>query len=214
MSTIYVYIKHHLKYINPITLKTNTNMKISELFSNLVKNHSIFKDYNFDIIYNGKKIPTTSAKPLKEYNIKYNSQLELKVTYKKCDFEFSNDKINEVLEDICTFGNEMKTKILEESEKNPDKFIKIDEAIKMEKEDPGLFSLALISKTLKDCGINVLIEKENNINECEKSLELLCNGMIYKKKYDFVFDFGDKTNSDILNNKEEYEKFKNKLKKN
>ena len=213
MSTIYVYIKHHLKYINPITLKTNTNMKISELFSNLVKNHSIFKDYNFDIIYNGKKIPTTSAKPLKEYNIKYNSQLKLKVTHKKCDFEFRNDKINEVLEDICTFGNEMKTKILEESEKNPDKFIKIDEAIKMEKEDPGLFSLALISKTLKDCGINVLIEKENNINECEKSLELLCNGMIYKKKYDFVFDFGDKTNSDILNNKEEYEKFKNKLKK-
>ena len=141
-------------------------MTISELFSNLVKNHSIFKDYNFDIIYNGKKIPTTSAKPLKEYNIKYNSQLELKVTHKKCDFEFSNDKINEVLEDICTFGNEMKTKILEESEKNPDKFIKIDEAIKMEKEDPGLFSLALISKTLKDCGINVLIEKENNINEC------------------------------------------------
>jgi len=37
--------------------------------------------------------------------------------------------------------------------------------------------------------------------------------MIDKKKYDFHFDLGDERNKELLNNKEEQEKFNNKLKK-
>lgn len=84
----------------------------------------------------------------------------------------------------------------------------------MEKTDQGIFSLALISKSLENSGINVLIEKdEGDTKESDTFLELLSNGMIYKQKFDLVFDFGDEKNTDILNNKGEYDNFKNKLKK-
>ena len=103
---------------------------------------------------------------------------------------------------------------MEKKEKNPEKFIEINDALEMEKTDQGIFSLALISKSLENSGINVLIEKdEGDTKESDTFLELLSNGMIYKKKYDLVFDFGNEKNTDILDNKGEYDNFKNKLKK-
>ena len=36
--------------------------------------------------------------------------------------------------------------------------------------------------------------------------------MIAKRKYDLHFEFGEKRNNELLNNKEEYENFKNNLK--
>ena len=39
------------------------------------------------------------------------------------------------------------------------------------------------------------------------------NGMINKKKYDLHFELGEKRNEELLNNENEYEKFKENLKK-
>ena len=240
-STIYIYINHNLKYINPITLKTSLEMKFCDLISTLYEKHPIFYDYNFSINYNKSDIPLDSEKKMKEYDIKYYSKLKLKIIsskQKEIDNKLTNkmferqkdlrntennggninEQINAILEDMCIYGNVMKKKILEETSKNPDNFIKIDDALAMEKTDPGIFSLGLISKILNLNGINLVIKKkesneEKNIGESDTFLQFLSNGMIYKKKYDLIFDFGNKINLDILRNNEQYEVFKDKLKK-
>ena len=67
-------------------------------------------------------------------------------------------------------------------------------------------------------GITTAIEKnssqdDDSQNSANTVLQFITNGMIEKKKYDMHFDLGDERNSELLNNKEEQEKFNNKLRK-
>ena len=151
-----------------------------------------------------------------------------------------NDKLNEILEDMCVFGNIMKEEIRIENEKNPEKFIKTEDALKEENSDAGLFALGLLSKNLQDIGIetciencqnqtndkssnlsnvfdNIKEEENNNMDEEEDDavrtcLQFISNGLVNKKKYNLHFDFGPKRNEELLNDEKEYEDFKFKLK--
>ena len=126
-----------------------------------------------------------------------------------------NEKINEILEDMCIYGNITKKEIKEEKKKNPEKFIESSEALKLENEDQNLFALGLISKNLENMGIETAIEKNSDDDKEDEgltSLQFITNGMIAKKKYDLHFEFGEKRNEELLNNKEEFEKFKQNLK--
>ena len=128
-----------------------------------------------------------------------------------------NQKINETLEDMCIYGSIMKKEIQEEKKKNPEKFIETSDALQKENEDSGLFALGLISQDLENIGIETAIEKDvEQVNEDEDSgaacLQFITNGMCDKKKYDLHFDFGEERNDELLDNEEEYEKFKNNLK--
>jgi hypothetical protein len=85
----------------------------------------------------------------------------------------------------------------------------------MENEDEGLFALGLISQNLEGLGIETAIEKDQNPNELDNdstSLQFITNGLIGKKKYDLHFELGEERNEELLNNKEEFEKFKENLK--
>ena len=127
----------------------------------------------------------------------------------------TNNKINEVLEDMCKYGNIAKQEIIREKKKNPEKFIETKEALKLEDTDQGLFALGLLSTNLEDIGVETAIENNPDQDEGEEgltSLQFITNGMISKKKYDLHFEFGEKRNDELLNNKEEYEKFKSNLK--
>ena len=128
-----------------------------------------------------------------------------------------NQKINETLEDMCIYGSIIKKEIQEEKQKNPEKFIETSDALQKENEDSGLFALGLISQKLENIGIETAIEKDvEQVNEEEDagaaSLQFITNGMCDKKKYDLTFDFGEERNEELLDNEEEYEKFKNNLK--
>ena len=128
-----------------------------------------------------------------------------------------NQKINETLEDMCIYGSIMKKEIQEEKQKNPEKFIETSDALKKEKEDSGLFALGLISQNLEELGMETAIEKDSLQKKGEEDasaacLQFITNGMCNKKKYDLHFDFGEKRNEELLDNEEEYEKFKNNLK--
>ena len=128
-----------------------------------------------------------------------------------------NEKINEVLEDMCIYGHVMNKEIKKEKEKHPEKFIETSQALKLENQDQGLFALGLISNNLENIGIETAIEKEENSGEEEQDaastcLQFITNGMCDKKKYDLHFEFGEERNEELLNNKEEYEKFKENLK--
>ena len=126
-----------------------------------------------------------------------------------------NDKINDLLEDMCIYGNIINKEIKEEKEKNPEKFIETSQALQKENEDQGLFALGLISQNLENIGIETAIEKDENEEEKDAAstcLQFITNGLCEKKKYDLHFEFGEKRNEELLNNKEEFEKFKKNLK--
>ena len=126
-----------------------------------------------------------------------------------------NEQINNVLEDMCIYGTITKKEIREEKKKYPEKFIETSQALKMENEDEGLFALGLLANNLEQLGIEAVIEKDSNKNEDNSDLtfvQFLSNGMINKKKYDLHFEFGEQRNNELLNNKNEYEKFKENLK--
>ena len=126
-----------------------------------------------------------------------------------------NKKVNEVLEDMCIYGTITKKEIKEEKIKNPNKFISTSKALQLENQDQGIFALGLLSNNLEKLGIETAIEKDENKEEEDAAatcLQFLTNGMCKKKKYDLHFDLGEKRNEELLNNEEEYEKFKNNLK--
>ena len=128
------------------------------------------------------------------------------------------EEINQILEDMCIYGNIVKKKIEEETKLNPNKFIPKSQALNSEEIDEGLFALGLLSQNLENLGIKTVIEKdENNYSknddEYTTSLQFIINGLCDKKKYTLKFDFGEDKNEELLNNKEKYEIFKNNLKK-
>ena len=110
-----------------------------------------------------------------------------------------NDKINNLLENMCIYGNIIKKEIEEEKQKNPKQFISLEEALKAEEYDQELFALALIANELKKIGVEAIIEKyEKNEDEEDDEegltvLNFLLNGLNNKiKKYDLHFDFEKK----------------------
>ena len=152
----------------------------------------------------------------KKRNIKKKEVLERQSNMRKkpVQNETKNNE-KELLEDMCVLGSIMKEEIIQEKKANPEKFISIEEATKKENEGKGTFCLGILAKNLENMGITTAIEKNtsNNSDSANTVLEFITNGMIDKKKYDFHFDLGDKRNEELLNNKEEQEKFNNKLRK-
>ena len=127
----------------------------------------------------------------------------------------TNKKINEVLEDMCTYGNITINEIKKEKKSNPTKFISTSKALQLENKDQGLFALGLLSNNWEKLGVETVIEKDENKEEEDAAttcLQFITNGMCQKKKYNLYFDFGNKRNEELLNNKNEYENFKNNLK--
>ena len=148
--------------------------------------------------------------------------LERQKEYRKAQFakiiQKKPEKVEEVLEDMCVLGSIMKEEIIEEKKNNPDKFISIEEATKEENKNEQSFCLGVLAQNLEDMGITTAIEKNSsNTEEAQNTantvLQFITNGMIEKKKYDLHFDLGDERNNELLNNKEEQEKFNNKLRK-
>ena len=116
---------------------------------------------------------------------------------------------------MCIYGNIIEKEVRKEREENPEKFIETNEALNLEKEDPDLFALGLLSKNLENEGLETVIEREEQIDEEEAgitSLQFLTSGLYKKKKYDLHFDLGEERNEELLDNQEEYEKFKDNLK--
>ena len=112
--------------------------------------------------------------------------------------------INQVLEDMCIYGNIMKEQIKEEKKNNPKNFIEINDALNLEDEDSELFVLGLLANNLEQNGIEVAIEKqgiqgEEELDDDTTCLQFITNGMTQRKRYDLHFDFGEQKNEEYLN---------------
>ena len=165
------------------TKRNNIKREIIQRQINL-KNKSKNINYNYNYNYN--------------YNNNYNNKKE---------------KFKQTLEDMCMMGSILKEEIIETKKTNPQVFIPIKEATKDKNCD--IFCLGLLAQFLEDNGVTTAIERDESNNDNDESvtiLQFIMNGMIEKKKYNMTFDFGDKRNDELLNNKYEQEKFHNKLK--
>ena len=125
--------------------------------------------------------------------------------------------INQVLEDMCIYGNIMKEQIKEEKKNNPKNFIEINDALNLENEDNELFVLGLLANNLEQNGIEVAIEKqgiqgEEELDDDTTCLQFITNGMTQRKRYDLHFDFGEQKNEEYLNDQQKYEELKENLK--
>ena len=63
---------------------------------------------------------------------------------------------------MCIYGEFTKKEIKEEKEKHPEKFIETSQALKLEKQDEGLFALGLLSQNLEGLGVETAIEVKEN----------------------------------------------------
>ena len=122
---------------------------------------------------------------------------------------------------MCVW-NFVKNEILNKKKSNPEKFIPTEVALNNEQQDPGLFALALIASDLKNKGIeaaivndNVIVdkkEKEDEENSAFTCLQFMASDLLFKKTYVFHFDLDDNRVNEILNNPNEYQRFKENLK--
>ena len=129
----------------------------------------------------------------------------------------NNDKIIQMLEDMCVYGNIEKMQLKAEKEKHPEKYINTQDALKMEQQDPELFALGLLSSILEENKIETFIEKEESKKEEEEniattSMQFLTNGLIGKKKYDLYFDAPEEKLDKLIFDENEFNKFKEDLK--
>ena len=171
-----------------------------------------------------KKLEEEKERKKKEEEMKKQKEeiMARQKEYRKAQFntiiQKKPEKVEEVLEDMCILGSIMKEEIIEEKKNNPEKFITIEEATKEENNNSQTFCLGVLAQSLENMGITTAIEKNSsNTEEAQNSantvLQFITNGMIEKKKYDLHFDLGNERNNELLNNKQEQEKFNKKLRK-
>ena len=121
-------------------------------------NNNIYKNNinNNNIKYNNNNICNINN----NYNYNYNQK---KINYTNNDSK-KNEEINQILEDMCIYGNIVKKEIEEETKLNPNKFIPKSQALNSEEIDEELFALGLLSQNLENLGIKTVIEKDGYAN--------------------------------------------------
>ena len=179
-------------------------------FHNNIRYPNEFQKDNYNNYLNQENI----YKGNKFKNRQNPSQVNI-ISYHDIKERLKNAKINNSLEDMCIQGEIITNELRIEKIKHPERFIETSQALKMEKTNKGIFALGLISKNLQNLGIETAIIKDSYPQEENKDLnnfQFLINGMIEKKKYNLHFELGEKRNNELLKNKNEYNKFKEKLK--
>ena len=214
-----IYDEHPIFYENNMDFKLNG--KIIPFDCNKTLKELGIKDNTKLKAVNSKNQKKKLRKKEKKLNQIKEEMLERQNNERKKEYkeykEKQNNEINQVLEDMCIYGNVMKEIINNETKNNPDKYIKTEDVLNMGESDKELFALGLVSFVLNNNGINTVIEKETsnndeNIKEDATLLQFLSNGMMSKTKYELHFDFGKEKNYQLLNDKEKYENFQKDLK--
>ena len=113
--------------------KNEENEKIKYKIENIL---SAKENNSLDI----KKQIKENEKMIKLKKLMFTRQKYMRSQFSKySEGKTKNDMINEFLEDMCIYSNIIKKEI----EENQDKYIKIEDALKMEDKDEGLFCLGI-----------------------------------------------------------------------
>ncbi|MCQ2818373.1 MAG: hypothetical protein MJ252_13990 [archaeon] len=86
-----------------------------------------------------------------------------------------------------SLGKLQKSSLIEDSKKNPDKYIPVEEAIKDKKS--SYFKIGLLAKALESQGVTTVIKKkQEDENVANANLQMMFSGASMKRKFDVQFD--------------------------
>ena len=140
---------------------------------------------------------------------------------KKVNLDFST---NSILKEAVDYGEQTKIEINFDKKNNKEKLV--DEVKLIEdnylyqnndyigyapKKEEEYTVLSLLSKIIKDKGIETAVYKESSQSMNDSVIQMMCSNLL--KKYDFIFDFGDEENKKILESKYESNDLINIIKK-
>lgn len=128
-----------------------------------------------------------------------------------------------ILKEAIDYGEQIKTEILFDKKNNKEKIVNENEflennylyknfeeigtPIASEKEEFAV--LSILSKIIQEQGVETAVYKENNSDNNDSVVQLMCCD--FSNKYDFVFDFGEDKNKKILEGKADYQNLCNEL---
>ncbi len=126
-----------------------------------------------------------------------------------------NSKMTQItyIENVSSFGSNVKNSIIYETYHNPEKFVKKEEA---ENSDEGstLFIEGALLSLLGNNDITCAITKDTKSeNEAKTTLQLITSGEVFRKKINISSDYGEEKNAEILSSEEEKQKFISQKKK-
>ena len=199
-----------INYYNNKIIKENIkNIKLIEIFLSKT-NIQMFKNY----IISGKEKLLIFYKDisLEDINFLKNHCTRL---FNPKNFNFSSIHKNiKDFEEIINFFRILNKYIIFEKLKNPNNYINVNEIIKdynkvnknLNSKDSGVFILSLLSKYYAKKGIEINITKVKDRRLKDINIDLASIQYLFSfgemKKYVLHFDFGEKSNQEILNNEE------------
>ena len=101
--------------------------------------------------------------------------------------EITYEKTQEL---IVQYGFDSQKRIEEEKKEHPENFIEIEEAIKKKGKDEKLYVLGQLAKSLKDKGIEVVIDKTESKNNDDSLIvnQFISSGILEESKYEIHFE--------------------------
>ena len=126
-----------------------------------------------------------------------------------------NSKMTQItyIENVSSFGSNVKNSIIYETFHNPEKFVKKEEA-ENSNEGSTLFIEGALLFLLGNNDITCAITKDTKSeNEAKTTLQLVTSGEVFRKKINISSDYGEEKNAEILSSEEEKQKFISQKKK-
>ena len=221
-----LFIKNFSRYNNLNELK----YEISEKFKNKYKLENLrynfifffFKDKDINK-YIGWEEDFEEIKKATEGELKMLCTDEYKeIKEKKINLDFST---NSILKEAVDYGEQTKIEINFDKKNNKEKLVDEEKLIEENylyqnidyigyapKKEEEYTVLSLLSKIIKDKGIETAVYKENSPSMNDSVIQMMCTNL--SKKYDFIFDYGDEENKKILESKDESNNLINIIRKN
>jgi hypothetical protein len=117
------------------------------------------------------------------------------------------------IENVSSFGSNIKNSIIYETYHNPEKFVEKKE-VEKSKEGTTLFIEGALFSLLENNDITCAIEKETKKeNEAKTTLQLITSGEIFRKKISVSSEYGEEKNAKILSSEQEKQNFISQKKK-
>lgn len=125
-----------------------------------------------------------------EQQASINLRKEILNEIKNPNFIPTYEKMQEL---VLQYGFETEKKIEEEMKKNPDNFIKVENAVKLKDKDERLFILGKLGESLENMGIKVAIDKREDLKTDDYLInnQFISSGIIKKNKYEIHVDEKD-----------------------
>ena len=183
--------------------------KCNNLFDNKIYNSQIIPITQSIMIQHGNNgVGINYSKLYMSYGINSNNNMN---NNNETALTEEEKKINYLLKEIYSFGEETKIKIEEQKRTHPGRFISIEDAIKYGTNNVDsngfkneFFVLGVLAQALTSQGCSVVIERKKPKTEIEKkefhkTIQYLVNGMFNFITYTFHFDFKEKMLNYLIN---------------